>query len=451
MKEVKELMGLGKEYDVKKIEEEWVNKKTIKKIYVEKNTKKERCPYCNENTKSVHDRLKPINLKYIKAFEYETYVIIIKRRFVCHRCNKKFTEAVNLNNENKSISNKLEQKILKDLLSYNLSLKYIGEENNVSDNTVRNILINAMSDYPKSLRLLPRVISFDEFKADTNEGKYAFIINDLIHKKTLDILPSRKKEYLMQYFTKTENRNSVEYVVSDMYEPYLIVTRIMFPKAKYVVDRFHYTTYIMDALDKIRIRLQKGYGPNSEIYRMLKNKKNVSLLRIYSNEIEWFTYTKRYKNKHQVDILKYDLRKKLLDIDEDLKLGYQLKELFLDIEKHGTYENVKEQLLSWIDLCRESEIEEFIEASKTIENWLEYIINSFIDERLSNGFTEGLNNKIKVIKRIGFGFKDFAFFRLRLLYILNGKIIGKAKKDGFKKNQKIKKWRFLKILKNRVY
>lgn len=113
--------------------------------------------------------------------------------------------------------------------------------------------------------------------------------------------------------------------------------------------------------------------------------------------------------------------------------------MFLDIVKHGTYENVKEQLLSWIDLCRESKIEEFIEASKTIENWLEYIINSFIDERLSNGFTEGLNNKIKVIKRVGFGFKDFAFFRIRLLYILNGKIIGKAKKEGFKKNQKIKK------------
>lgn len=67
----------------------------------------------------------------------------------------------------------------------------------------------------------------------------------------------------MQYFTKVENRSSVQYVVSDMYEPYLIVTRTMFPKAKYVVDRFHYTRYIMDALDKIRIRLQKEYGYNS--------------------------------------------------------------------------------------------------------------------------------------------------------------------------------------------
>ena len=68
-------------------------------------------------------------------------------------------------------------------------------------------------------------------------------------------------------------------------------------------------------------------------------------------------------------------------------------------------------------------MEEFKEAAKTIENWLPYIVNSFIDERFSNGFTEGLNNKIKVIKRIGFGYRNFDFFRLRIMYILNGKML----------------------------
>ena len=210
----------------------------------------------------------------------------------------------------------------------------------------------------------------------------------------------------------------------------------MFPKAKYVVDPFHYTTYIMDALDNVRIRLQKEYGYNSKEYRMLKNKKNVSLLRKYSNEIEWFTYTKRYKNGHTIEILNYDIRKQLLEINGELELAYQLKELFLDIINHATYEDAKVQFINWIELCRENKIEEFIEASNTIENWLEYIVNSFIDERYSNGFTEGLNNKIKVIKRVGFGYKNFDFFRIRLLYILNEKITLNSKKDGFKKNGK---------------
>ena len=241
-----------------------------------------------------------------------------------------------------------------------------------------------------------------------------------------DVLPTRKKDDLIQYFTSVENRSSVQYVVSDMYEPYLLVTTVMFPKAKYVVDRFHYIRYIMDALDKIRIRLQKEYEYGSKEYNKLKNKKNVSLLRKYSNDVNWWVEQTRYKNGKIVRVLPGKIIQDLLSINDDLKTGYQLKELFLDIVNHSTYEDVKTDLKCWIDLCRESEIGEFIEASNTIENWLDHIANSFIDKRLSNGFTEGLNNKIKVIKRVGFGYKNFEFFRLRILYILKSKNSKKA-------------------------
>ena len=366
-------MGLDGSYKVIKVEERKEDKVIAKFIYVETTSKKCKCPKCGKHTKSVHDRLKPITLKYVKAFEFITYIVLIKRRFICHGCKYKFTEQVTIQRKNKNISNKVEQKVLKDLKQYNLSLKYIAEENNISDNTVRNILKEHTKDYPKNIINLPRVISFDEFKADTKEGKYAFVLNDPIHKETLDVLSNRKKEYLIQYFTYCENRHSVEYVISDMYEPYRIVTTIMFPKAKYVVDPFHYTRYIMDALDKVRIRLQDNYGYNSKEYRILKNKKNVSLLRRYSNEIDWFTYTKRFKNNHLVDVLKYDLRENILDIDEELKMSYQLKELFLDIIHHATYENVKNQLINLIALVREQNIEEMI--SKNLKFFLLFVLS----------------------------------------------------------------------------
>ncbi len=144
----------------------------------------------------------------MKAFEYVTYVMLSKKRFICHKCKYKFTEPVTIQRENKSVSNKVEQKILMNLRDYNLSLKYIAKENNVSDNTVRNILKKNMLSYPKNVVNLPKVISFDEFKADTKKGKYAFVLNDPKHKKVLDILPSRKKEYLIQYFTYCNNRYS---------------------------------------------------------------------------------------------------------------------------------------------------------------------------------------------------------------------------------------------------
>jgi len=416
-----------KKYKVEKVENQIINNKTIKIITVKCISKKHRCPKCNKYTSSIHDTLKPSRLKFLDIAGYESKIFIIKRRFICHKCNIKFTEPTVFNNKKCNISNKVKQKIRKDLLQYNLSLKYIAESNHVTDDLVRKELLSAMKDYPSHLIKLPEVISMDEFKADTSYGKYAFIINNPIKKKALDVLPCRRKEYLINYFTRVTNRKSVKYVISDMYEPYLLTTQIMFSKAKFVVDRFHYIKAVMKGLDDIRKRLQNEYGPKSKKYKLLKNKKNVSLLRNYYNDINWYTYTKRYKNGHMVEMLRIDLLDQILNISNDLKRGYQLKELFLDIVNHSTYETAKVDLLAWIDLCKESKIEEFIEASKTIENWLPYIVNSFIDERFTNGFTEGLNNKIKVIKRVGFGYKNFNFFRLRLMYILNGKMRGGKK------------------------
>ena len=279
------------------------------KIVVELKSRKEkvRCLKCNKFTSSVHSKLKPIRSVYTDSCGQEVNLIIHKRRFHCYNCGKIFTEELSLNTKDGNISNAVKIQIRKDLLDYNMSINKIAERNHVAPGTVRRELEEATSLIPEFIKNLPRVISFDEFKADTLEGKYAFILNDPIHKKVLDVLPSRKKERLVQYFTKTENRRSVEFVISDMYEPYLLVQQIMFPHAKYVVDKFHYIRYIMDALDKIRIRLQKEYGERSKKYKLLKNKKNVSLLRKHGRDISWWVEVERYKHGHKVKILPGDI------------------------------------------------------------------------------------------------------------------------------------------------
>lgn len=425
--EIVELIGLDKrKFEVYKIDEELEKERMVKIIYVKIRSKKYRCPKCNKFTSSVHDVLKPVKIKYLDIAGHSSVIYLSKRRFICHECNIKFTETTNLHEKNHTLSNKLKIKIRKDLLNKSMTIYEIARQNNVSEYTVRKELKIIMKDHSGSIKILPKIISFDEFKADTSYGKYAFIVNDPIHKCTLDILPNRKKEYLNNYFTKIRNRNSVEYVIGDMYEPYLLVTKVMFPKAKYVADRFHYERYVMKALDNIRIRLQEEYSEKTKEYKLLKRRYNASLIRIYYNRVDnWYSYIKIYRNGHMTEMLKIDLLYKILNISEELKRGYELKELFLDIVHHSNYENVEKDLLAWIELCNESQISEFIEAAKTIQNWLEYIVNSFIDKRLSNGYTEGVNKKIKDIKRLGYGYKNFEFFRLRLLYILNQKVGGR--------------------------
>ena len=120
-------------------------------------------------------------------------LIINKKKYHCYNCGKIFTEDLTINTENRNISKSLLIKIRKKLLKYNQNFKSIAEECGVSSQTVINKLKKISEMMPERIINLPRVISFDEFKAVTNEGKYAFVLNDPIHKRVLDILLSRKK------------------------------------------------------------------------------------------------------------------------------------------------------------------------------------------------------------------------------------------------------------------
>ena len=83
--------------------------------------------------------------------------------------------------------------ILKECLDRDRTLEAIAKYCNTSTDTVRETFLEAMKNYPNNIEYLPEVISFDETSTKTSEGLYSFILNDPIHKITLDILKNRKK------------------------------------------------------------------------------------------------------------------------------------------------------------------------------------------------------------------------------------------------------------------
>lgn len=184
------LLGLNQK-EVKIIDVEENN--GIIEVSIENKNKKVRCPKCNKFTSSVHGKNKPIRSKYLKSCEQRIMLIINKKKYHCYNCGKIFTQDLTINTENRNISKSLLIKIRKKLLKYNQNFKSIAEECGVSSQTVINKLKKISEMMPEMIINLPRVISFDEFKAVTNEGKYAFVLNDPIHKRVLDILLSRKK------------------------------------------------------------------------------------------------------------------------------------------------------------------------------------------------------------------------------------------------------------------
>ena len=89
-----------------------------------------------------------------------------------------------------------------------------------------------------------------------------------------------------------------------------------------------------------------------------------------------------------VDVLPVDILDDILKISNDLMEGCYLKEEFLDIVHHYNQIDVEKQITKWISKCIEKNIPEFVESVGTIARWKEYILNSFINDRYSNGYKE---------------------------------------------------------------
>lgn len=107
----------------------------------------------------------------------------------------------------------------------------------------------------------------------------------------------------------------------------------------------------------------------------------------------------------------------MLSQSQDLTIAYYLKELFYDFMKANNRQEATKRLKKFIPSAQASELKEFQSCLTMLANWSTYILNAF-DRPYTNGYTEGTNNKIKVIKRNAFGYRNFSNFRNQIFLSL---------------------------------
>jgi transposase len=108
----------------------------------------------------------------------------------------------------------------------------------------------------------------------------------------------------------------------------------------------------------------------------------------------------------------------MLQYNDDLRLAHRLKEWFYEIYQHNKYSVQRAQFFEWIRNAEVCGIKEFESCAATYRRWSSGILNAF-KYGLTNGPTEGFNNKIKVLKRISYGIHNFERFRTRILHSCN--------------------------------
>lgn len=390
---IKNLLNL-KEVIIKSIN----NYKNIVEINIELPLKEHTCPCCGTKTTKVHDYYtQPITDIPIQS--KPTKIIYKKRRYECPNCNKSFYE-------NNSIVNKYARKTTR-LAEYIVDqLRNLDSISNISKKTnVDPGYISRMLPYLAVTNThLPKVLCIDEFKGNAGDYKYQVALIDGETHDVVDILECRYKHSLCEYFKKfpKEQLDNVKYFVTDLWETYKDISFTYFRKAKIIADHFHWARYACNALDRIRIEVQSNLPKEERKY--FKHSRYLLLSRLCNIKEE------RYD----------ELSNMLINYSENLRIAYREKEEILDILHSQEDSEIKiTKLNEWIKRNLESDIPQLKDCAQTYQHWYIEIKNS-LEVSYSNGATEGFNNKIKVLKRVCFGIRNFTNFKARIMLLNRG-------------------------------
>lgn len=374
-----------------------------------------RCPYCKSSRIYIKEyKLKVINHKHFTG--KKCYIHYKQRRYLCRDCNKSFYEKNPFIFDNNHLSKETILFLL-DEFKTTQSFKSISLKTGISKNQIIRIFDEYVNEYRETM---PEVLGIDEFhNKRTGNGKYACILinNTFDHPSIVDIIQDRTIDVLSYYFQYItyEERNKVRYFVSDMYDGYKNIHDTYFPNSIHVVDTFHFIKLITDALNTIRIRIMKKYSQESEEYYILKKYYFVLLI-----SKKKFKKERVYYRSFKREINHYDLLDIVCNVDDDLRKAYLIKDWFVGGYAKYDYDSALEFLDTTISKLKDSSIDIYENVAKSFSKWKVQIRNSYHminGQRITNARTEGFNNLVKVIKRVGYGYAVFDRFRNRVLYI----------------------------------
>lgn len=358
-------------------------------ISIEMPRQEQICPQCGERSNRVHD-YRNQQVKDI-PFGRTTYLNLRKRRYVCPGCGKRFYENWPILPRYHRMTSRAITGIIEAFRSLQPASQ-IAKQYNVSPTTA----IRYFDQVSYGRGELPEVLSIDEFKGNADGEKYQTILTAPLERKVYDILPNRKENDLIRYFKGFQNRDRVKYFVTDMNPHFKAVAKACFPKAVIVADRYHVIRQAVWAMEAVRKKEQAN----------LPRK-----FRLYFKRSKWLLnkpFSKLTEEEMDRLALMFEISPRLAD-------AYDLKNRFLHIMRLSSIEEAKPLLSAWLLDAESAHLPEFQNCVTAYRNWYNEILNSLIVP-WSNGFTEGCNNKTKVLKRVCFGFRNFRRFRSRILH-----------------------------------
>jgi transposase len=373
------------------------------------------CQHCGRQITKFHGHGRWIELRHLSILGHRTYIRLRPKQYQCPHCDDQMTTQTLAWYETRSPHTKAyDHHLMLQLI--NSTVEDVSRKEDVGYDAVEGAIkrcIRAAVNWDEFDEL--GIIGIDEIALTKGRRNFVALITTQQadgHVAVLAVLPDRKKDTVRQFLETIPPRlrRTMATACTDMWEGYVNAVQefaAAHPEVSIavVVDRYHVAKNYRECVDKVR---------KQECHRL---KKELSATEY--DEIKGVLWIVRKNNAD----LNADERQKLHRLFEyapELKLAYTFREELTAIfEMRLTKEEATARLIKWRDKVRRSVPSCFDKFLTTLNNWLAEITYYFVN-RLSSGFVEGLNNKVKTIKRRCYGILRVTTLFQRLYLDLEG-------------------------------
>ncbi len=365
-----------------------------------------RCSRCGEPVVEIHD-VTDRRVRDLSVFDWDTWVVFPRARLACPRCGPT-VEAVPWLDRYQRMTTRLAEKIAR--LAMVLPIRHVAVWFHVHWGTVKQIdkraLYARLGPVTKESLADVRFLVIDEFAIQKGH-RYATVIVDPTRKRVLWVSRGRDRAAIRPFFELLgpEGRARIQAVAVDMSGSYGDEVRSQCPQAALVYDLFHVVAkYAREVIDRVRVdetnKIALASGPN---------RRGIRAARGVIKGTRWLLL----KNRDQISSVERVRLDELLDANRALFIVYVLKD---DLKRLWRYRYRKAALRfwhGWYDRAMASGIPALMRFADLLTRYIPGIL-SHCHYPLHTGLVEGINNKIKVLKRMAYGYRDDSYFFLKI-------------------------------------
>lgn len=340
-----------------------------------------KCPGCGKETSLVHQYHR--QLKQHKALWGQPVLLEIRRRrFRCKACGRVFMEPDEVCGWRRRSTRALRAELAQGCLTE--TVKAVARKAEVSESTVRRAFGEWRMAAPESSQPTPKILALDEFWIGPRRG-YLTALYAPQEKRIVQLSAGRSQASAERLLNQLRTGEDVEAVVMDMSEPYRQAVKVCCPQALIVADKFHVMAHVLRAMRHVCAQVQAEAERDDA--RLLRQRS------LFAANTASLSATQR--QQRDVLLAKYPL----------LAAGWKLVQAFRHFYEAPDRDQAAARLDRWWqDICQHGP-KPFTGLRHMLAYWREEILNYFVYP-VTNGFAEGKNNRIKVIMRSGYGYRN---------------------------------------------